>query len=181
MVIKNGLIIKKGLAVAVAAGGLINDHDLNEYRLATKRYHRKIRSSKEGNEFVPFDGVQQTFVQQPDELPIFQQNTSGDESVNSAAPNTSFLLDLPYPSHFLVSLQMLNLSLPFIESGIPIPEDPPTPKFDLDQVIKNKQFQTSKPWIKLTRKHIKLMVDKQEYLLQQAVFYNKFYSLHSFI
>ena len=145
MVIKNGLIIKKGLAVAVAAGGLINDHDLNEYRLATKRYHRKIRSSKEGNEFVPFDGVQQTFVQQPDELPIFQQNTSGDESVNSAAPNTSFLLDLPYPSHFLVSLQMLNLSLPFIESGIPIPEDPPTPKFDLDQVIKNKQFQTPKP------------------------------------
>jgi hypothetical protein len=133
----------KGLAVAVAAGGLVKvkDHDLNEYRLAPKRYHRKIRSSKEGIE-LPFAGEQQPFVQQPDEHSTLHPGTTADEPVNSVAPNTSFLLELPYPSHFLVSLQMLNLSLPFIETGIAVPEDPPTPEFDLNQVLKNRQYQS---------------------------------------
>ncbi|KAI9563830.1 hypothetical protein GHT06_011305 [Daphnia sinensis] len=128
------------LAVAMVAGGYINDHDVKEYRLATKRYHRKIRSSKEGEEF-PSAADQSSFVQQPVEPLILQSSPSANEPIDSAAPNTSFLLELPYPSHFLVSLQMLNLSLPFLETGVAVPEDPPTPEFDLSKVIKNPQFQ----------------------------------------
>lgn len=126
--------------MAVVAGDFVHDHDVNEYRLATKRYHRKIRSSKDEGDFTS-NAEQPSFVQQPAELLIFQSGPFSNDSVESAEPNTSFLLELPYPSHFLVSLQMLNLSLPFIETGITVPEDPPTPKFDLSQVIKNEQFQ----------------------------------------
>ena len=126
----------------MAAGGLVKDHDLNEYRLASKRYHRKIRSSKEGES--PFDGEKPPFVQH-EELPILHPDKSVDAPVNAVAPNTSFLLDLPYPSHFLVSLQMLNLSLPFIETGIAVPEDPPTPEFDLNKLLKNRQYQPPRP------------------------------------
>lgn len=126
--------------MAMVAGGFVNDHDVKEYRLATKRYHRKIRSSKEGEEF-PSNADQSPFVQQPVEPLILQPSPSVNDPIDSAAPNTSFLLELPYPSHFLVSLQMLNLSLPFLETGVAVPEDPPTPEFDLSKVIKNQQFQ----------------------------------------
>ncbi|XP_057378602.1 uncharacterized protein LOC130700640 isoform X2 [Daphnia carinata] len=128
------------LAVAMVAGDLVNDHEVKEYRLATKRYHRKIRSSKEGDEF-PSTVEESSFVQQPVEPLILQPSPSANEPIGSAAPNTSFLLELPYPSHFLVSLQMLNLSLPFLDAGVAVPEDPPTPEFDLSKVIKNQQFQ----------------------------------------
>ena len=116
----------------MVAGGLVIDHDLDEYRLAPKRYHRKIRAIDAEDDEEHFH--------QPTEPPHYVP-PSVEDPVIPVAPNTSFLLDLPYPSHFLVSLQMLNLSLPFIDTGIRVPEDPPTPEFDLNQVIKNRQYQ----------------------------------------
>ena len=114
------------MALSFAAGSVDPaQHDLEEYRLAAKKYHRKIRASNKEEVVIglaPSDDVE-------------NNTTAGGNS------SSSILLDLPYPSHFLYSLQLLNLSLPFLEeSAVVLPEDPPTPQFELSQVINNGQF-----------------------------------------
>lgn len=124
----------QGLVVAAVVDGLMNAHDLNEYRLAPKRYHRKIRSQTASS----FLSSEESLVQQPN--PSFVDTPdfiSLGQPIIPTTPNTSFLLDLPFPSHFLESLRMLNLSLPFIDTSIAVPGDPPTPEFDVNDVIKN--------------------------------------------
>lgn len=128
----NFFVFFEALALGLVAGEL-SHHDLEEYRTAAKKYHRKIRSSKKEELILPA-------VDAEDEA----NAKNGTEIEDLAGKNnaTSFLLDLPYPSHFLYSLQLLNLSLPFLEQGpIPfLPEDPPTPQFELSQVLNNSQF-----------------------------------------
>ena len=54
--------------------------------------------------------------------------------------NSSFIFDLPFPSHFLESLHLLNVSLPFL-ADVVVPEDPPTPEFNIEQVLSKPEFQ----------------------------------------
>jgi len=131
-----------GLAVAIDP----RQYDLEEYRLASKRNHRKIRSSQTQEVIVQLPSPPvDTNIQQltnkgtvEDESSQLSVVTNNNTSNNPAA----FLLDLPYPSHFLLSLQLLNVSLPFLDETVAssIPEDPPTPQFELGQVIQNNQF-----------------------------------------
>ena len=144
------------VVVTVVCTGSNNDHHLHEYRLAPKLFHRKIRSSlTEESANVSSSTTESTTEldiqiqpQLSDSINHFEFPTK-DESVlslpfsspvGSSENNTSFLLDLPYPSHFLFSLQLLNLSLPFLGDDISIPDDPPTPEFKLSEVINNQQF-----------------------------------------
>lgn len=128
------------VAVIVVVEGLVNNHDQLEYRLAPKRYHRKVRSKLP--DFSPAAATKE----KEDSLTSFTfpplSNFTFDETLTSSSSggNSSFLLDLPYPSHFIYSLQLLNLSLPFLGEGVTVPEDPPIPQIDIQDVLNNTQY-----------------------------------------
>lgn len=123
--------------MSLVVSGTVNkeQRDLEEYQLAARKHHRKIRSSQT-----------EEVIQLPptkDANPLPTEGLSGSTLAppTPAKLNNSFLLDLPYPSHFIHSLQLLNVSLPFLDqSTLVLPEDPPTPQFDIKQVLNNQQF-----------------------------------------
>ena len=81
--------------------------------------------------------------------------------------NVSFVLDIPYPQHFFYSLNRLNLSLPFL-TNVTVPEDPPTPDFDIDDVINRPEYRNPP-----TTERIESPVDQKLRLVKRNVATNR--------